>query len=194
MANAHKSVSEMLKGVGVDQKTRGEFEKELQDRQLVKILFALRNKAGVSQAEMAKKIGCSQSKISKIESSRDAELSFKDLLSYAEAIDHNIELQILPAKLKRVDRIKYHAFMIKRLFEEISEIAKGDADITRKAVDFHGETLVNMALMIIESLKSLKPQSEIEGLLSVSSEMDYAEILGDRTTANEGRVDACCSK
>ena len=56
-----------------------DFEARLHERQLVKLLDILRAFAGMSQKELAAKLGCTQSKISKLESGVDADLRFGDI-------------------------------------------------------------------------------------------------------------------
>src|ERR1700726_538855 len=66
------------------------FAEELRDgiarRRLVKRLFVLRSAQGLSQSDIAEKMGCTQSRISKLESGSDADLRLGDLQTYADAL------------------------------------------------------------------------------------------------------------
>jgi transcriptional regulator with XRE-family HTH domain len=57
-------------------------EDEIRDKQIFKILFALRCKKEMTQEQIAQKIGGTQGKISKIENAYDKDLSMKDLKRY----------------------------------------------------------------------------------------------------------------
>lgn len=85
----HRSVSEMARDLlSGDPDFVAEFETRLSKRQLVKSLSIIRARAKLSQQELASRMGCSQSKISKIESGIDADLRFGDIEAYLKATSH----------------------------------------------------------------------------------------------------------
>jgi len=53
-----------------------------------------RLRAGLSQTDLAARMKCTQSRISKIEDSLDAELSLKDIYEYAGAVGVKCKLSI----------------------------------------------------------------------------------------------------
>ena len=74
----HNSVSDMVQSLSEDRAFAEEFERRVAGRQLIKILTVLRTKAGLSQQQLAEKLGCTQSKVSKLESSNsEVELAAK---------------------------------------------------------------------------------------------------------------------
>jgi transcriptional regulator with XRE-family HTH domain len=79
-----------------------ELEERLKARQLVKMLVVLRARADLSQMELAKRIGCGQSRISKLENGVDSDVSFGDVWEYLQATDHAATFIVLPkSKSKR---------------------------------------------------------------------------------------------
>jgi transcriptional regulator with XRE-family HTH domain len=50
--------------------------------------------AGLTQAQMAAKLRCSQSRISKIEDSQDADLSLGDIQAYARIVGLKLKLDL----------------------------------------------------------------------------------------------------
>ena len=82
----YKSVAEMARQVAKDKAFSDRLEKRLADRKIVKQLVALRSAKCMSQADIAKAIGCTQSKISKLESGLDIDLRLGDLEGYLDAL------------------------------------------------------------------------------------------------------------
>src|SRR5262245_48095075 len=109
----HSSVSDMVRDLSEDQAFVEEFEKRLSARKLIKALTVLRTRAGLSQQELAEKLECTQSKVSKLESSADADIRFGDLLDYTGAVGYEMRLLLVPKGQKIVDEVKMHAFIIK---------------------------------------------------------------------------------
>lgn len=74
-----------------------EFVAELQARliarQTVKWLSVMCCRAGLSQKELAEKMGCSQPKISKIKSGVDKDLKLSDIIAYLELTSHKARLE-----------------------------------------------------------------------------------------------------
>ncbi len=94
---SHRSITEMARDLlSDDPEFVAEFELRLANRQLVKSLAVIRARAKLSQQELASKMGCSQSKISKIESGVDADLRFGDIEAYLKATSHEAKIFVVP--------------------------------------------------------------------------------------------------
>jgi predicted XRE-type DNA-binding protein len=96
METPYRSVAEMVEGLADDQAFVADFARQLDGRQVIKLLTVLRTKAGLSQQELAEKLKCTQSKVSKLERSNDADIRFGDLLDYARALGSEIRLSVVP--------------------------------------------------------------------------------------------------
>ncbi|HEV3386319.1 MAG TPA: helix-turn-helix transcriptional regulator [Gemmata sp.] len=93
----HQSVTKMVRDLLPDDPDFvKEFESRIIGRELVKALTIVRCKAGITQQQLAEKMGCGQSKLSKLESGFDADLRFGDVLAYLKAIGFSLKLTILP--------------------------------------------------------------------------------------------------
>jgi transcriptional regulator with XRE-family HTH domain len=68
----------------------------LSRRRIVKTLAALRAARGLSQGDVAKKLRCTQSRISKLENGYDDELRVGELKDYAEGLGLELQLALLP--------------------------------------------------------------------------------------------------
>jgi transcriptional regulator with XRE-family HTH domain len=71
-------------------------EERLRCRGILKDLMVLRASRGLSQGDVAAKMGCTQSRISKLESSTDADLSLGDLAGYASAVGFRAKVVLVP--------------------------------------------------------------------------------------------------
>ena len=90
----YTSVAEMVRSVSDDPQFADEFDRRVNSRRLVKHLFALRSAEGLSQKDIADRIGCSQSRISKLESGNDDDLRLADLAAYLRALGLDLCAQV----------------------------------------------------------------------------------------------------
>ena len=81
-ANGHQRVAEAVKGLSA--KTR-----------LVDRLIIARVKSGLTQTQLAARLKCSQSRISKLEDSVDAELTLGEVQAYAKGVGMKVEWSLL---------------------------------------------------------------------------------------------------
>ncbi len=91
----YAKVSHMVQDVSDSKDFSEAFEKRLAHRQLIKKLIHMRMCHGFSQEDMAKKLNCSQSRISKLEASEDNDIRMEDLFGYASAMDLLTQLVFL---------------------------------------------------------------------------------------------------
>lgn len=82
------SSSEVIKfarQAGLGQELLDKVKKRIAERRLVKSLILYRVEAGLTQGDIAKAMGCTQSRISKLESKTDDDLSIGDIKRYLKA-------------------------------------------------------------------------------------------------------------
>ena len=82
----YKDVVGMAAGVTGDERFVEDLAAHVEAGRLVRGLFAARCAAGLSQADVAERMGCTQSRVSKLEAAADDDLSLGDLRSYAKAL------------------------------------------------------------------------------------------------------------
>ncbi len=136
----------MIKELSTDQQLKEKFIKEIENRRLSKFLTILRCKNNLTQKQIAEKIGCTQSRISKIETSYDADIGVNDLIDYAKALNLKLEIGFRQPSMKIVDLIKYHALKISEYLNQLVDIAKDNEDetIDKGIEDFLKETIINI--------------------------------------------------
>ncbi len=88
----YASVSEMIADNAPSEEFRQKFETQVAKRRVIKHLIALRTARGMSQKDVADQVGCSQSRISKLEHGMDDDLRLGDLRAYARALGYSIGL------------------------------------------------------------------------------------------------------
>ena len=152
----YNSVEEMVRGVSEDPAFAAEFENLLSSRTIIKKLASLRAAPGMSQAQIAEGMGCTQSRISKLESSLDNEMRLGDLRCYAEVLGSRIHLSLIPADATVVDRVKFHAVCIRRLLDDLVRLAGMDPKFANSVACFFGEAAVNLMAILEESAKGLR--------------------------------------
>jgi transcriptional regulator with XRE-family HTH domain len=158
----HRSVAEMARDLLADDPDFvAELDSRLADRQLVKSLAVIRARAGLSQQELAAKMGCSQSKISKLENGLDADVRFADITAYLQATNHEAKIFVVPAGGTLIDEVKMHAFQIKQSLDRMVELAGTDGAITKGVAAFIEEAACNLARitrMAGQALPHLPPE------------------------------------
>ena len=88
----YKGVADLIKGEGVSPEVGKQIGALANETVIVRQLVQLRVRAGLTQAELAKRIGCTQSRISKMEASRDSDLTLANLHDYMKATESRINI------------------------------------------------------------------------------------------------------
>ena len=89
----YRSVDEMLRGHGYRRVAEAVHQLSIKTRLIDQLIIA-RVAAGLTQSQMAAKLRCSQSRISKIEDSQDADLSLGDIQAYARIVGLKLQLDL----------------------------------------------------------------------------------------------------
>ena len=111
-----------------DEKVKLQVDEEICCSQLVNTLLQLRIEKGISQKELAKRIGCDPSKISRMEAGTDLQLKMGDVMQYLSALDVTMNMVFEDTSLpvaKKVDGDeviinKIHVFCSEVLFNFLS--------------------------------------------------------------------------
>ncbi len=89
----YRSVDELLRGHGYRRVADAVRQLSAKTRLIDQLILA-RVAAGLTQAQLAAKLRCSQSRISKIEDSQDADLSLGDIHAYARIVGLKLQLDL----------------------------------------------------------------------------------------------------
>jgi transcriptional regulator with XRE-family HTH domain len=191
--NQYTDVEEMVRETA-SQEFAERFAHYADERRLVTQLVAIRGAKGLAQKDVAERMKCSQSRVSKLESSVDRDLRFGDIVDYAKANGLSVTILLTETPSSLVAQIKYYALHIKRLLDRLAGLVKGDADMAKGAARLFGETVYNVARFAQEAAKKLPVQPE-DGVPLVTIEVDAGFVGPDadcRAESVEGCAEDCC--
>ena len=144
-----------------------ELTEQIRRRSLMKHLVAHRVGSNLSQDDVAKKMDCTQSRISKLEATDDEDLRLGDIEQYLDALGLSLTMTIAKKHSNAVDQIKVHAFRIKQLLESLVSLVDDDDDDEAMADGIAKfaciEAPINLLKMVFDSVSHL-PQSVLERL------------------------------
>ena len=86
--------------VGSDQSAREEFEQELVNIEVAQLIHDMRTTAGLSQRELARKVGTSASAINRLESDDYQGHTVAMVRRVATALNRRLEIRAIPIKKK----------------------------------------------------------------------------------------------
>lgn len=179
----HATVDDLVDDVFADdQETAEEIKKEVRSQKLGTILHSMRCRAGLGQEEMANRLGCTQSRISKLEHSDTSRISVKDLEDYSRTLGIDLVIRFQET-MTAAEHVKQHFFEIKKHLDDLRELAKDDPEIARGVDQFYNEWLLNTWKHFqegkIELSKSRRrntePSFEILGPEEAEETMDFLE-------------------
>lgn len=157
MGKKYNDVKELIKSLPTNDEFKQEALDVIEEKKLSKLLFLMRCVNGLTQAEMAKKIGCSQGKVSKIESSFDRRLTIEELLEHADALGFVLEIGYQKKDWKITDQIKHYAQKIHECLERLRGLSSDDDEsITNGILGFHEEAMANFTRLFSESLNQMQ--------------------------------------
>ncbi len=162
--NTLDQIAEMAGRLTGDASMSDAVRKEAGNSALCNDLAQMRVKAGLSQRALAKRMGVSASKVCRIESGPDSDLSLGELSRYARALDCGITLGVNRPNQTAAEQIKEHIFAVHRLLGELAELAKsvGAGDQIAQGIHkFYGEVLFNFLVRFGESAEKL-PRVKLE--------------------------------
>lgn len=174
----------------------------MERRSLAKQLAVLRAVKGVSQSDMAQRIGVSQGQISKIEHATDEQLTVKDIADYARALGIGVTVNIQAGQpiADAATMVKFHAFEAKKHLDLLAAMAGDDPKFKQAVADFYVEAMVNIVALCLDSAKKLEPQPRrMMELLRLSAgstnvELTVADDAAPRVTARPPTVPAGASR
>ena len=172
-----------------DKELSSAISREISEQKLATTLFTMRNHEGMTQEQVARKMGCSQSAVSKLEHATDEQITIGDIVRYSSALGLKLTVQFRK-NMNAVESVKYHFFHIKKHLDHLRELAKADSDI-RKGVDkFYNEWLLNMLQLYKAGKTELsrkktrfvtqKPVLEVNAPEHIPDDSEITELLTAR--------------
>jgi transcriptional regulator with XRE-family HTH domain len=151
----YASISELVHETAPDSEFGVAFDQRTARRKVIKGLLAMRAARGLSQQDIAEKLECTQSRISKLENSCDDDMRLGDLRAYAQAIGCELVVGPVPQNLRPVDKVKCHVLAIKKHTDDLANLARTDEQIAGGVARFFFELVVNFGRLAGDSVKLL---------------------------------------
>ncbi|MGR3220940.1 MAG: helix-turn-helix domain-containing protein [Candidatus Anammoxibacter sp.] len=177
MAKTYESVEGLVKDLSDDKEFAKGVLQEINDKSLSKLLFSLRCSQGLTQKQLADKMKCTQSRISKIEHSYNKDLTVKDLLEYADALNFQLNIGYREKNLRLTDLIKHHAFKLKQHLDTLAGLGGKDKQLLSAILGFFKEVHYNINNYILDSASKLEIPKTQEERIHVSLPEEY--MAGD---------------
>jgi transcriptional regulator with XRE-family HTH domain len=143
----YNSVEEFLAGESVSPDVRSAVSKLNKDTEVADNLVQARREAGLTQQQMADKVGKTQGAISKLESSCDNEITLEDMMMYARATGQNFAVMI-GKPMNHIESVKYHAFGIKDHLSKLAKEAHRNEEVEQAVQAFFGEAFFNILTIL----------------------------------------------
>jgi transcriptional regulator with XRE-family HTH domain len=172
MAKRFNSVAEMVGELGDTPAKKKELVSEINKSQIASILFVLRNRAGLTQENIAEKTQWGQSKVSKIEHQEDEEFSIGDLAEYCKAVGFNLEIGFSLKSTTWVDKVKFHFFKMSSYLDKITDSAAGDITIQKGVNGTLVEASANLIQLTQACIGKIKPIPASETSVIISKPVE----------------------
>ena len=151
---------DLLKSAGADEELVQQTQSISEGTRLSRILFALRCKSGMTQGDVAERTGCAQSVISRIENSKDEDLSIGDIFKYTEALDLQLNIGFLNRRETLADRFRYHLHSLTKCAREILDLAGNDLKMLQGATDMFCDSANHFCKVLDKSANQLNAVAE----------------------------------
>ncbi|MGR3218434.1 MAG: helix-turn-helix domain-containing protein [Candidatus Anammoxibacter sp.] len=162
MAKTYKNVADMVSDLSEDDKFKNNLLQDMKNKTISRLLFTLRCSRNLTQKELATKIGCTQSSISKIESAHDSDVTVKNLTDYGNALNIQLEIGFRNKKVRVASLINYHTKKLTEHLDKLTELSGNDATMLRGAYEVFAGTLEGIKKSVSKfSTKTKESQTTI---------------------------------
>jgi transcriptional regulator with XRE-family HTH domain len=110
----------MLYHQGASSELIGEYSARAEKSYVLKHLIGLRHRHEKTQKEVAVGMGCTQSRLSKIESNTDEELTVDQLKRYAGTLGYCVVLNVIPNSGRASDQVHFYGCEIDRIIQRLA--------------------------------------------------------------------------
>jgi len=174
----YASVAELVHATAPHEEFKQAFDEAVEQRKLIERLLVLRAKRGLSQKDIAERMNCTQSRVSKLENAIDGDVRLGDLRAYADAVGCDLIACPIPHDMEPVEMVKCHTITIKKHTDDLAELARTDEAIAEGVASFFIELLANFMWMLGDSAKRLPtrpdgtPRLRVEARFEVGTDDD----------------------
>lgn len=171
----YSSVVEAIRDIPEMESYADSLDRRIQGRQLIKLLVTLRALRGKSQGDIAASVGCTQSRISKLESGVDGDLRLSDLAEYLNAIGVTPQLVLFQDPATLVERVKFHFRETTRLLGEMIELAGNDPALAEGTRKFFHEAGLNYVNLVSKTIEQRALQAQRMPWLTIADDAETSD-------------------
>jgi transcriptional regulator with XRE-family HTH domain len=177
----------MLKDIAGDDAaiSAAEFDKYTAERTLVTDLVIFRSARGLSQEDIAEKLGRTQSWVSKFEHSTDDALRIRDLRAYMSALG----LEFRPGAIKQgatlVDEIKLLSFAIRQKLIKLAESTKDGDGLVGHVAKFFCSAFHNINRFLNDAAAQLPLGPDKKPYISIVTMVEEMDSLEEQEEEEE---------
>lgn len=187
----YKSVTEMVRDLTEAPFAEAVIER-VRQKGVIDQLMAQRAVQGLSQKDIAERMSCTQSKVSKLEAATDDDLRCGDLEAYADALGLDVSVHLSKRGATLADRVKFHILSARKLLLRIAELSSKDETMANGANRFFAEVLLNAGRSVSEALMKNLESARKNGLLkALPVERPPVVQMDDDECAEEDAEPAC---
>jgi predicted XRE-type DNA-binding protein len=176
----YKNVSEMVRDLPGDRDLVDAVDEALGRQRILRQLMVMRTTRDMSQSDVGEVMGCSQSRISKMESSADDELKYGELRRYADAVGCQFVSGIRPRRMTPAEEVKSLAGAVQNRLLRMVELAQCDEDVAQGVARFLAEAFLNVSLIVGRTAASLPKRADGTPLCEFRVEIAPVERKPDR--------------
>ena len=152
------SVSDLMKVEETSKEVTQHFAEITAETTVTEQLASLRQCAGITQEQMGRHLGISQSAVSKIEAGRDEDLTLAVIREYSKMTGQRVGL-VFGKPMNHVESVKTYAFGIKHHLTALAGLAHQDEELEREISGFFGEAFFNL-LSILSKCHGQMPHGQ----------------------------------
>ena len=182
------SVAELMRIEGVSSEVQTKFQEIANETRIVCQLTKLRHMAGLTQEDMAHRLGVSQSAVSKLESGRDEDLTIGHIREYAQSSGERIGV-VFGKPLTHVESVKAYANGMRTHLSALASLAHKGDDMEKEIQAFFGEAFFNILSILAGCNNEMPNRGNMEVRLELlgqsapakrqlSTPMATAELVG----------------
>ncbi len=157
----YASVDALLRGEGLSQDAQSKAKELKSETRVVLQLAKLRQATGLTQEEMSKHLGVTQSAVSKLEAGRDEDVTLREIREYARVTDQRICV-MFGKPLTHVEAVKLHACGLKERLEALAKIANQNEEFQSEIKGFFGEAFFNLFNILAGFNNMLPAEGDVE--------------------------------
>lgn len=194
MSTNRKTVAAMAAELADDPAIEADVEALARRSRLVRTLVDIRLTKKMTQAQIASAMHCDQSRVSRIENGYDDDLTYGDMVAYANAAGCSLNLLFDDTGAPAATRIKQHVFAIQAQLNSLATLAEQTGDeraLVAKIHEFMGEVLFNFLVRFDANYKRVHALMPIN-VPPMPTDSPHSPQTRARTTPNGAEHESVC--